>query len=80
MHKIKFKRNFTSPALGNVWIGREITLKSKEAEKYVNMGWAELAEKAKIEDNKAKYAKKVEENGDSKSKRSKKPSKGRSKR
>ena len=42
MKKITFNRNFTSPVFGNVWIGRTIEVKPKDAEKYVNMGWADM--------------------------------------
>ena len=75
MKKIKFTKNFSSPVYGNVWIGRELNVKPKEAEKYANMGWAEYVETINVttkKDNEVKTLEKVENNGDSKSKRGKK--------
>ena len=86
MKKITFNRNFTSPVFGNVWIGRTIEVKPKDAEKYVNMGWADMVMERKIEETKKIYAEKTENqemkeevDGNSKPKRSKKSSKSRSK-
>ena len=82
MKKIRFTNNFSSPVYGNVWIGRELGVKPKEAEKYINMGWAEYVETVNVttkEDSEVKTLKKVEDNGDSKPKRSKKSFKSRSK-
>lgn len=79
MQKIKFLKNFSSPVFGNVWMGRVVSLKSKEAQKYINMDWAELVEEAKSEKVKKAYKKKVKKDGDSKPQRSEKSSKGRSK-
>ena len=36
------KDNFTSPVLGNVWIGRRVTLNRKTAEHFVHHGYAKL--------------------------------------
>lgn len=75
MKQIKFTKNFSSPVYGNVWIGRELNVKPKEAEKYTNMGWAEYVETINVttkDDNEVKTLKKVEDNGDSKPKRGKK--------
>lgn len=70
MKKIKFTKQFSSPVLGNVWIGR--TLECKDYDKYINSGLAEL-----IVEQKEKPVVKAKENVVNKPKRSKKPSKGR---
>lgn len=74
MKKIKFIKNFSSPVYGNVYIGREVSVKGIEAEKQVALGNAELIEKKSV-----KPQPKAEKDGDSKPKRGKRASKGRSK-
>lgn len=82
MKKIRFTNNFSSPVYGNVWIGRELGVKPKEAEKYINMGWAEYVETVNvttIKDEEVQVIEKAVNDGDSKPKRSKKSFKSRSK-
>lgn len=45
MVKIIFKKEFTSPSLGNVWIGRTMKVKRDRAMELVSLGYAELDEK-----------------------------------
>lgn len=42
--RVKFKRNFTSPVLGNVWIGREVVVTSEQARKFIALGYAEAVQ------------------------------------
>lgn len=39
---VEFVKAFTSPVLGNVWVGRKSSLKKDLAEKYINAGVAKL--------------------------------------
>lgn len=90
MKKIKFIKQFSSPVLGNVWIGR--TLECKDYDKYIRSGLAELVSnaeatqdklsvKVEVDASKAiediKQAKKELKNGVNQSRRGKKSSKGR---
>lgn len=40
--ELKFVKNFTSPVLGNVWIGRVATVKKDQAERFIAGGLAVL--------------------------------------
>jgi hypothetical protein len=37
---VRFTSSFTSPSLGNVWEGREVTLSHKQARRFVELGYA----------------------------------------
>lgn len=76
MIKIKFTNSFSSPVFGNVYIGKEVTLRPNEAAKYLNSGMAQEVKAEKPKEVKIEQPKKVKENGFSKSKRGKKSFKG----
>ncbi|MEO0375587.1 MAG: hypothetical protein AAF329_13370 [Cyanobacteria bacterium P01_A01_bin.17] len=57
--EIVFTKEFTSPVFGNVYIGKEVKAKQKEAEKLVENGFAKFkdAPKAKkVKKEEAKHA------------------------
>ena len=53
--KIRLIRDdFSSPVLGNVWIGREVTLNIATANRFVELGYAEFADAEKATPQKGK--------------------------
>jgi hypothetical protein len=45
--RIKFKKGFSSPELGNVWIGRTLEVHGKQAQRFIELGFAVLIEEEK---------------------------------